>query len=89
MSEPLDNYTKLLNELILERAMAGGTLPDEKESEYVERLDALWWKLTEEERVQYRVASHKVQAPEDLGLVDCEVSIGSSSLPRKPVTGDG
>ncbi len=50
---PLDEYRSLINELLILREAEGGDLPEELESSYVERLDKLWWKLTEDEREQY------------------------------------
>ena len=50
---PLDRYRKLMNELLIVREADGGTLPDEVESSYVERLDELWWTLSESEQKEY------------------------------------
>lgn len=49
----LDQYRKLMNELLISREIEGGSLPDEIESSYVERLDTLWWKLSPSEQEEY------------------------------------
>ena len=46
----LDSYRSLMNELLILRETEGGELPEELESSYVERLDFLWWKLSEAEQ---------------------------------------
>lgn len=43
-----EQYRSMLNELLILRAE--GRLSDDLESYYVERLDTLWWKLSEAER---------------------------------------
>ena len=47
---PLDSYRSLMNALLILRETEGGELPEEIESSYVERLDVLWWKLSETEQ---------------------------------------
>lgn len=82
----LDNYRSLMNELLILRETEGGELPAELESSYVERLDALWWKLSEAEQDEYEAELAGADAPvgpEALNLVDCEVDQGSTTTPRK------
>jgi len=43
-------YDSLLEELQAARVAAGGTLPDESESAFAERLDDLWWQMSDEEQ---------------------------------------
>jgi hypothetical protein len=43
-------YDSLLEELHAARVAAGGTLPDASESAFAERLDDLWWQMTDEEQ---------------------------------------
>lgn len=43
-------YDSLIDELQAARAAAGGRLSDESESAFVERLDELWWQMTDEEQ---------------------------------------
>lgn len=81
-----EEYSKLMNELLLLRETEGGTLSDEIESTYVERLDALWWQLSEEEQNAYErelALSDSPQSPESLSFVDCEVPLGTKTHPRR------
>jgi hypothetical protein len=83
---PLDKYRKLMNELLILREAEGGELPDELESSYVERLDKLWWSLSQAEQGEYEAElahASPLTGPEDLQLVDCEVDEGGSTAPRK------
>jgi hypothetical protein len=82
----LDSYRSLMNELLILRETEGGELPEELESSYVERLDFLWWKLSEAEQDEYEAELADADAPdgpETLNLVDCEVDQGSTTTPRK------
>lgn len=83
---PLDQYRSVMNELLILREAEGGELPDDLESSYVERLDELWWKLSEAEQDEYEAElanSEGLSGPETLNLVDCEVDQGGSTTPRK------
>jgi len=83
---PLDRYRSLMNELLILREAEGGELPDELESSYVERLDELWWKLSEAEQDEYEAelaSSEGLSGPETLDLVDCEVDQGGNATPRR------
>lgn len=85
---PLDQYRRLMNELLILREAEGGELPDDLESAYVERLDGLWWKLSEAEQDEYEAelaSSEGLSGPETLNLVDCEVDQGGKTTPRKAV----
>jgi hypothetical protein len=79
----LERYRALLGELLLVRELDGvnGVLPEDTESAYVDRLDALWWQLSEEEQAAYKQIAP--DAPQDTHLVDVSVSIGSTTLPRR------
>lgn len=82
----LERYRTLMNELLFAREAEGGDLPEEQESIYVERLDALWWQLSETEQAAYEaelVALSCLSSPEELNLVDCSVSEGERAAPRK------
>ena len=86
MSDPLSEYRTLLTELLFEREAAGGELPEEEESSYVARLDAIWWRLTPDEQTQMdeELARSPAQTVrEEPSLVDCEVSEGSGGVPRR------
>ncbi len=83
---PLDRYRKLMNELLIVREADGGTLPDEVESSYVERLDELWWTLSESEQKEYEAelaGAGAIAGPEDLKLVDRAVDEGDNTGPRE------
>jgi hypothetical protein len=85
MSESLNQYRALLTQLLLDREAAGGELPDEEESMYVERLDRLWWQLSsaEQDVIDQELAEPPTASETPLNLVDCVVSEGSSDVPRK------
>ena len=82
----LTRYRTLLGQLLFEREAAGGELPDDEESRFVERLDEVWWQLSPEEQElvdRELVGPGTPQVSEELNLIDCEVSKGSKALPRK------
>lgn len=83
---PLDQYRRLMTQLLIMREAEGGALPIEVEASYVERLDQLWWNLSESEQAAYESELSDTAAPsgpETLDLFDCEVVEGSTSAPRK------
>ncbi|HEY6556969.1 MAG TPA: hypothetical protein VI072_06835 [Polyangiaceae bacterium] len=85
-ADHLDRYRRLMNELLIFREAEGGELPVEVESAYVERLDDLWWQLSEEEQAAYEIELTNALppgSPDDLELVDCEVNEGEHAGPRK------
>jgi hypothetical protein len=45
-------YAETLDDLLRARTTAGGALSEEQESAFVERLDALWWQMSDDEREQ-------------------------------------
>jgi hypothetical protein len=83
---PLDQYRKLMNELLISREAEGGGLHVELESSYVGRLDDLWWKLSESDQKDYEAelaGSTVPTGPESLNLFDCEVDEDGRTLPRR------
>ena len=79
-------YREMLTALLMERELAGGSLPDESESNHVEELDRCWWAMTDSEQqdVERRLASeHLIDAPSDLGVEDVSVQKGEHALPRR------
>jgi hypothetical protein len=83
--EPLEAYRALLSELVILREAEGGELPEELESAYVERLDALWWRLSETEQQAFEAelaGAAQPTAPDSLNLVDCSVGQHGTSAPR-------
>jgi hypothetical protein len=44
-------FRELMQQLLAAREAAGGELPQEQESVFVGKLDDIWWKLSEDERV--------------------------------------
>lgn len=80
--EALDKYITIAERLLLRRELEG-PLSQDVEAKETEPLDDLWWAMTEEE--QNEVESHFKRvpdAPESLELVDVEVKIGESKMPR-------
>ena len=81
-----ETFLGLMTELLLERELAGGKLSLEVESDYVARLDALWWKLTDEQQDALEAEINRTPgAPLSLGLQDVEVSPGCRHIPRSRV----
>jgi hypothetical protein len=83
---PLNRYRGLMNELLILREFECGDLPVEIESAYVERLDELWWGLSEKEQAEYEAELANATTPpgpKELALVDCVVNVSSRSAPRK------
>ena len=79
-------YRELLTALLMERELAGGTLPDEAESSHVEELDRCWWAMTgaEQQEAERALADeHLIDAPADLGAEDVSVQKGEHALPRR------
>jgi hypothetical protein len=80
-------YEELLTTLLVDRELAGGTLPEEVESHHVEELDRCWWAMTREEQqaVELRLTEEQrsVTAPETLGVEDVHVAQGEHVLPRR------
>jgi hypothetical protein len=82
---PLERYRVLLSQLLFEREAAGGDLPEEEESRYVELLDNVWWQLSpsEQEQIERELKQVAVQVAEEPRLVDLALAEGSSALPRR------
>jgi hypothetical protein len=82
---PVERYRVLLTQLLFEREAAGGDLPEEAESRYVELLDEVWWQLdpSDQEQVERELKQIAVHVGEEPALVDLEVMEGSSALPRR------
>jgi hypothetical protein len=79
-------YRELLTALLMERELAGGTLPEESESNHVEELDRCWWAMTgpEQQEIEQAIADERlVDAPTDLGAEDVRVNEGEHELPRR------
>lgn len=81
-------YDELRVELMLQRAEAGGELPQEAEARFAAELDRCWEAMTdaEQEHVEnsLRAPASSPQAPEELGEVDQIVSNGGHEPPRVP-----
>ncbi len=79
-------YRELLTALLLDRELAGGTLPEDVESQHVEALDRCWWAMTnaEQQEVERAIAAEgPVEAPNDLRAEDVRVEKGNHHLPRR------
>jgi hypothetical protein len=79
-------YRELLTALLMERELAGGTLPEESESNHVEELDRCWWAMTgvEQQEVEREIADeHLIDAPADLDAEDVSVQKGERGPPRR------
>jgi hypothetical protein len=82
---PVNRYRMLLTQLLFEREAAGGDLPEEEESRYVELLDEVWWQLNpnDQDLIERELKQVAVQVREEPQLVDLAVLEGSSALPRR------
>jgi hypothetical protein len=83
--QPLERYRHLLTQLLFEREAAGGELPEQEESRYVELLDEVWWQLSpnDQDLIERELKQVAVQVEEEPDLVDSAVFEGSSALPRR------
>lgn len=82
----VDRYLGILDQLLFERAAAGGDIPDEDEARFAEQLDDLWWQLTAEERQTIDaqlIAPPPAAVSEEIRLVDDAVSAGAEMPPRR------
>ena len=69
----------------MERELAGGTLPEESESNYVEELEWCWWAMTgsEQQEIERAIADeHPIDAPADIGAEDVNASRKASTSRR-------
>ena len=79
-------YRELLTALLIERDLAGGSLPEEIESRHVEELDRCWWAMTNTEQDEAEKAitdEQPIEAPPDLNALDVRLQQGEHELPRK------
>jgi hypothetical protein len=81
----LENYRREMIELHLARAEAGGSLSQEEESKFVERLDTHWRALSEEDQNTLEQELTKgLGVSEEPRFRDREVFVGSDRVPRIP-----
>ena len=84
----LDSYRREMLELHLARAEAGGSLPQEEESKFVERLDHHWQAMSEEDQATIEEElANGLKVGEEPKLTDREVFVGSEVTPRIPLEG--
>jgi hypothetical protein len=86
MKNAIERYRELLGRLLMERALAGGALPDETESRFVAELDTVWWTLSgdEQRRIEREISEEASRsAPVELGQQDRSVVKGGRTAPRK------
>jgi hypothetical protein len=83
----VDRYVKLLGTQLLERALEGGALSQDREGEYVDEFEHLWDGMTaqEQETIEAVLAilASIPAAPPDLRTEDVRVEQGEHELPRK------
>lgn len=87
MSSAAAKYRELLATLLVERELAGGSLPEDDESRYVEELDRCWWAMTSSEQAEIETTmatDATIDAPGELDSVDVLVTKGEHRLPRQP-----
>lgn len=80
-------YLELVMELLLERARAGGNLPEDEESAYVDELERCWWAMTnaEQDEAERILSQPSLEAPLELGEKDTTVTPGIREPPRRKV----
>ncbi|HEX7477299.1 MAG TPA: hypothetical protein VF331_05795 [Polyangiales bacterium] len=79
-------YSELLTKLLVDRELAGGSLPEEIESHYVEELDRCWWAMTSAEQDEFERTArveHAVTAPTSLDEEDVTLLDGARTMPRR------
>lgn len=80
--ETVDKFIAIAERLLLRRELEG-PLSQDVEAKETAPLDDLWWAMTEEEQNKIEEHFRKIpEAPESLELVDVEVKIGESKMPR-------
>lgn len=77
MSESLDKYRYLLRELIFIRWIHCG-FESEEEDQTLEKMDEVWWKLTEEERetMQALPTQSLLRSQAERIIQDTDLSLG-------------
>jgi len=79
-----EKFVQVMTDLLFRRELAGGFLSQEEESETATVLQVYWEEMTEAEQEEAeKLFNQTPKAPEDLGLVDVAVEIGSTTFPRK------
>lgn len=79
-------YMELRWDLLLERAVAGGSLLMMREAEYAAELDRCWNEMTSEEQDEVEAAiavETEPSAPMELSFVDASIDIGMAEQPRR------
>lgn len=79
MIDPVAEYCALVDEQMLARISAGGTLSAEKEDEYIVRFEALWTMMDQGQ--QDRVEAYLLWQPSGMKEQYVDV-VDSSSVPR-------
>jgi len=80
-----DRYRELMNELLLQRELAGGDLPEEDEARFAAVLDVWWRAMTDEQQTAIErefTSGGTPSAPPILGFVD-EAAPASHVAPRR------
>lgn len=79
MSRKFAKYIKATDYLLNNR----NNMSEEEEDALLEEMDDLWWSLTEDEIAKVNKYIKSIQnTQKDLELVDVEVSVGESVVPR-------
>ena len=81
----LEAYRREMFELHLARVEAGGSLTQDEESKFVERLDHHWQAMSEEDQATIEEELAGLKVSEEPQLLDREVFIGSETTPRIPL----
>lgn len=86
MIDAARSYRELFEQLLFERALAGGRLAQQREAELAVELDQFWHAMTEEEQddAEARFATDvEPVAPHDFAFFDVAVAQGARSGPRR------
>ena len=65
LGEHARRYRRLLDDLLTRRELAGGSLPQDEESDAVAVLESCWWAMTDEEQAQADLELGGHPAPEN------------------------
>lgn len=86
MIDAARSYRELFEQLLFERALAGGRLSQEREAALATELDPLWHAMSEAEQdaAEARFAKDvEPPAPDDFLFFDVAVAEGGHSVPRR------
>ena len=86
MIDAARTYRELFEQLLFERALSGGHLPQEREVELTAELDRFWHDMTvtEQDEAERRFAGERSpKAPDAFNFIDVALHAGEHVAPRR------